>query len=126
MIGSTVQSILVGATCAKIVGSCSTMDCKGYCRKLTISGDSHCRYYNLCTCFFNLSLPPKIQGIPMCSLGYGLCDANCDSNCCDAKCTSAERVYKNPYGKCTNMANKNYCICYYDHPWIAPNPYKLK
>lgn len=121
--GSIVQSILVEATCPRIVGSCSVMDCKTHCRNYPGGGaiGSSCSYYNQCTCIFDF---PKSQGVQTCSVGLGLCKGICDSNCCNSRCATRYKSYK-ATGKCFHYLNKKYCICFYE-TWSAPNPYQLK
>lgn len=121
--GSTVQSILVEA-CSRIVGNCGAMDCLKYCNNLPGSPTGSCRYFNLCTCFYNTP-PPKTRGIRTCSVGFGLCE-NCDLNCCNENCVNYyAHEYKNIKGKCLHILDPDptYCICLYDPKWIAPNPY---
>ena len=120
-IGSTVQSILAGARCSRIVGNCSTMDCNTDCIENGAISSS-CYYYNTCTCFFNTtSSTTTISEVPKCSLGYGLCDDDCDSNCCSARCARQYSFFKYITGTCVpnldnnlEYLNNKYCICEYD------------
>ncbi|RHN73434.1 hypothetical protein MtrunA17_Chr2g0298441 [Medicago truncatula] len=91
------------------------MDCLKYCNNLPGSPTGSCRYFNLCTCFYNTP-PPKTRGIRTCSVGFGLCE-NCDLNCCNENCVNYyAHEYKNIKGKCLHILDPDptYCICLYD------------
>lgn len=120
--GSTVQSILAGARCSRIVGSCSRMDCNTHCIENGAISSS-CYYYNKCTCFFDTtSSTTTISEVPRCSFGYGLCEDDCDSNCFSSRCARKYSFFsKYITGTCAQYVgndlqylNDRYCICEYN------------
>nr|ABN05939.1 hypothetical protein MtrDRAFT_AC149130g52v2 [Medicago truncatula] len=104
------------------VGSCSRMDCNTHCIENGAISSS-CYYYNKCTCFFDTtSSTTTISEVPRCSFGYGICEDDCDSNCCSSRCARKYSFF-NKYitGTCAQYVgndlqylNDRYCICEYD------------
>ncbi|XP_003595004.3 defensin-like protein 183 [Medicago truncatula] len=108
------QLIQVEGECTKIVGSCAKEDCATHCQSyakgVAVLGSS-CSYYNLCTCTFDKP-PPGLTPPGNCIIGMGICNGDCQDECCNKRCVS--RYSKTGSGNCVDAFGMILCLCSYD------------
>ncbi|XP_004512205.1 defensin-like protein 183 [Cicer arietinum] len=105
----TMQFILVGGICSKILPKCNTLDCSSACvsvgKGYRVLGWS-CEFFNFCTCFYNQAPNPAD-----CTFGLGICNDKCDESCCRSRCANK---FIGGYGDCIPTTGHNLCFCFYN------------